>query len=151
MIDLVLQAAREQAVGLDLELLAVEVHRANANLGRAFDVAVDVGNRQAAFFALVLPFGVNDFGIDDDERIVVDVDDGEPFGASDLRRGEADALRQVHRLEHVARQRPQLVGDFGDGLGILAENRVAEDADVENAHASSEVVTAGAALASSCR
>ena len=58
MIDLVLEAAREQVVGLDLERLLRRCPCARTRtVGRPLDVAVDVGNRQTAFFGLRLPVG----------------------------------------------------------------------------------------------
>ncbi len=88
---------------------------------------------------------MHDLGIDDHEAVLVDLHDGHSLGASDLRRREADSLGDVHRLEHVARQRSELVGDLLDRRRLLSQNRIAEDADVEDAHvlalASGEALT----------
>ena len=53
---------------------------------------------------------------------------------SHLRRGEADALREVHRLEHVFHERAKLARDLLDGRRLLAEDRVAQYPNIENAH-----------------
>ena len=48
--------------------------------------------------------GLDDFGIHEDERIIAEVDHGDPLRAPHLRSGEADAARMVHRFEHVVDQ-----------------------------------------------
>ena len=60
-------------------------------------------------------------------RIVAarDVDDEEPDRHADLRRGQADAGRRVHRLDHVLRQRAQVARDVGDRAGRLVQRLVA--------------------------
>src|ERR1051326_2955262 len=133
MIDLVLKATREQLIGLDLERFPLEIERAYAHANGTLDVAIHVGDRQTTLFG----FGgfrieLDDFRIDDHERLVVDVDDRQPFAASDLRRREADAFRQIHRVEHVLREHAQRVGDLFDRTRLLAKYRIAEDANVEN-------------------
>jgi hypothetical protein len=57
---------------------------------------------------------------------VLDVDTASALGASDLRGGQSDSLRGVHRVEHVA-SRPQLVRDVGDGLRFVAKDRISKD------------------------
>ena len=47
-VDLVLQAGREQAVGLDLVRLALEVEIFDLDLRRALDLLVEFRDRQAA-------------------------------------------------------------------------------------------------------
>ena len=58
------------------------------------------------------PSSATIFGIDQDDGIVVDVDDGDALDPPDLRRGEPDPLRGVHRLEHVVDELAQVVGDL---------------------------------------
>src|SRR5881394_798959 len=54
--------------------------------------------------------------------------------ANRLRRREANAFRQVHRIEHVLGESAQRVGDLFDRTRVRAQYRIAEDANVENAH-----------------
>src|SRR6185369_13885253 len=101
----------------------------------ALDVAVDVRDRQTTLFGLLYySVGREDGRIDESELRPVDVDHRQSLGAAHLRRGEADALGGVHRLEHVGDELAQLVGDLGDGLCRLAKYRVAQHPDVEDAH-----------------
>ena len=51
------------------------------------------------------------------------VDDREAFGASDLWRGQADALGRVHRLEHVVGEATQLVVHAVDRRRLLTKDR----------------------------
>src|SRR5258705_3091993 len=134
-VDLVLETAREQLRRLDLVLLPLEIHRADDDVLRSLDVRVDVGNREAALLRLVLRgASVDDRGIDHDERLSVDLDHGESLGPPDLRGREADPTRVVHRLEHVRDEAADFVRHLRDRRGGLAENGIAGDADVENAH-----------------
>src|SRR5690348_9866737 len=52
MIDLVLQAAREQISCLELERFAITIECAHGDFRRALDVAEHFRNRETAFFAL---------------------------------------------------------------------------------------------------
>ncbi len=74
---------------------------------------------------------MNDLRVHDHDRVVLDVDDRDALGPTDLRRGEADALRRVHGVEHVVRQATQLVGHALDGLRFLAKDRRSQNVDVE--------------------
>src|SRR6185503_8825010 len=140
-VDLVLQAAAEQLTRLDLELLSLEIERAHAHARRPLDVAVHVGNRQAAFFGFCrFRIALENFRIDDDEWTVVDVHDRDAFRAADLRCGETDALGQIHRVEHVLHEGAKLIGDLADRLRLLAQHGITQDADVENAHAGGVLV-----------
>lgn len=49
MVHFVLEARRKQAVDLPLVLRAVQILPAGADPGRAFDLGVDLGNRETAF------------------------------------------------------------------------------------------------------
>src|SRR6185437_4182556 len=134
MVDLVLQTPREQVVGVHLERFPVAILRPDDHAHRALDVSVNVGNRQAAFFAFLLAFGVDDLGIDHDERILVDVDHGQAFGASHLRRRETDALGGVHRLEHVVDQALELRCDLLHRHRLLSQDRLSLDVNLQQAH-----------------
>ena len=51
-------------------------------------------------------FAQDDFRIDDDELHVVGIDHGESFAPSYLRCRKPNALRCVHRIEHVVYEAP---------------------------------------------
>src|ERR1700733_6540706 len=95
------------------------------------DVLAKVRNAETTL-ALAMPaFGMNDFGIDEDEFCVGvffegDVDDGNAAADADLRGGEADAVGYVHGLEHVFDELLQFLVEDGYFLGGFLENRVAE-------------------------
>ena len=69
-------------------------------LGRA-DILAEIGDAEAAFALSVAAFGVNDFGINENEfgvgiLLEGDVDDGDAAGDADLRGGQTDAVGGVH-------------------------------------------------------
>ena len=69
-------------------------------------VLAEFRDAEAAFALRVLAFGVDDFGIDENELgfgifFKSYVDDGDAAGEADLRGSEADAVGGVHRLEHI--------------------------------------------------
>src|SRR5215216_2486184 len=59
-IDLVLEATREELAALDLEGPAISIQRAHDDASRALHVAVDLGNRQAPLLTLDAAFGGDD-------------------------------------------------------------------------------------------
>src|SRR5205823_5399119 len=134
-VDLVLKTASEELGPGCFVLDAVLVGGADGHATGAVDIAIDVGYRETALFRFFIRTGRREnLRIDQHEPGAIDIDDCQPLGAPDLRGGEPDSLRRVHRLEHVGDEVSQLVGDFGDALCRLAKNRVAQHPDVEDAH-----------------
>ena len=133
-IDLVLHGPRLEARQLGAVGPAVAVQGFERHGEGALDITVDIGDGETALLRLRLAGTFDDLGIDEHERLLVDLDHGEPFAASDLRRGEPDAARVMHGLEHVGDEAAQLVGHLGDRRRRLTQNRVAQDSDVEDAH-----------------
>ena len=66
--------------------------------------------------------------------VVVEVVDEDPLLDADLRRGQADAGRGVHRLDHVLGELDQRAVDVGDVLGHPLEHGVADDPDLVRDH-----------------
>ena len=62
------------------------------------------------------------------------IDDDHPLRHPDLRRGQPDADRLVHRLQHVVHQPAHLVVDLGDGLRLELEARVGRGDDRKQSH-----------------
>ena len=106
-----------------LARLALAVEIAGADRGRALDLGVIFGDREAALLVSRALVGrPHDFRIDEDLRVrrlllAGDVDDEEADRLGDLDRRKADAGRVVHRLDHVVHelfQRPVDAGDLAD-------------------------------------
>jgi hypothetical protein len=70
-----------------------------------------------------------------DALVVRAVVDEQPQVEADLVRGQADAVRRGHRLEHVVDERAQRVVEGLYRLRRVVQNRVACDPDVVNGHA----------------
>ena len=73
-------------------------------------------------------------GVDDGMGAGADVVDEEALLDAHLRGGQADTRGLVHGDEHVVGQLDQVLVDLGDVLGGLAQDRVAEHADLERSH-----------------
>src|ERR1700756_3833162 len=90
MIDLVAEGPGQQVFAADLEGFALGVLRAHSDELRAQYVAAKAGNGEAAFLFALFAFGVNYFGIGEDDfrfRILStrDIDHGHTEGEADLR------------------------------------------------------------------
>ena len=131
MVQLMLHGAGQQLFAAGLEPLALDVLGAQADLHRALDVLAESGNRQAAFLAHLAAVLFDDFGVDQHHsrgRILAgrSVDDRQTPGDPDLRRGEAQPLGGIHRLEHALDQFAQFAGaEFQDRFGRRFQNRIA--------------------------
>lgn len=137
-IELVLDAAGEEAAGAEFEAFAVFVGGFDGDDGRTEDVAADVGETEAPFFVgFGRAFEGEELGIDEDHcvgggawrigirRIFVagwDVEHEEGDGEADLRGGEADSVGVVHEFDHAFGDPAGLIGDFFDSLGGLSKS-----------------------------
>ena len=132
-VALVLDAAREEPRRRDVLLLAAPVQELDFDFRRALDFAEQVRHGQAAFRIDGFAFAICDDGIDelDEAVLVLHVDDDHADGLADLRRGEADAVRLVHRLRHVVQELPQALVDALDGRTMLLQDGVARLFDIE--------------------
>lgn len=139
---LVEHAAREQRRALDLEQRAVEAHRADLAAHRPLDLDVDLGERQAAFLAvLLLVGGLDHLRIDEGERRIGLGPAGEP-GLYDehppriaqLERGDAEAVLGVHRVHEILVERTDRRIDGGDRYGGLPEPLVRPDHNGAHRH-----------------
>ncbi len=119
MLALVLNAAAEQAVRLELERCTLEIEGANTHSKRALDVDVDSGKGKTAFLIVVRPLRFEDLGIDEYVELALflsgaDIDDTDPLRPLDLVRGEADTRGGVHRLDHIGDQLPHRIVHLRD-------------------------------------
>jgi hypothetical protein len=136
-IQLVLDAYREEAVGLELERLAVTVERAHGDTLGALHLVEDARHRQAAFLAFLGARRCDDLGIDEHAQRVVglgDVDDDHALVDVDLGGGQPDAGRGVHRRGHVVDQFADARVDFLHRLGDGVEARIGVVQDIEYGH-----------------
>ena len=112
-IHFMLQAAREEiALRLDRNLAPVTIEPRTHHPLETRDVADETGNGETALNRLDLPFRNRESRVDENERpvsvfliiaqvIIAQVDDEHAFSDVDLRRGESDSRRLVHRREHI--------------------------------------------------
>ena len=127
MVGLVLDGAGGQFVDGDLEPLAFEVECLDDDFLGPADIAVELGEREAAFFAGLGSFAADDLGVDEDDLFVFlgdfarKVDDEQAQGEADLVGGQANAFVFVHQLEHAADDGAQVGVDLGDGPRLPTE------------------------------
>src|SRR5258705_262801 len=106
-VGLVLRDARRKILQRQLDGAAVAIERADHDLRVAGDHPADIRDAQAAFPSLFHRRAVgNDLGVDDDGRLALRVGvlvqqcDEQAQSFVHLRRGEADAVVLVHRVDH---------------------------------------------------
>ena len=120
-VDLVLDAHGQQAIGLQREGLAIQTQRRDGDGVGALDLVVDAGDGQAPFLvALQRVAGPGDLGVDEDLQLVMglgDIDDHHALVHVDLRGRQPDAGRRVHGLGHVGHQLADSIVHNRDPLG----------------------------------
>src|SRR5271170_1341254 len=129
-IDFMAERARQEIFAANLERLALEVLRSHGDELRTNNVSTKPWNRKAAFLFADFPFGMDNFWIDQNDlcfRIfaVRNSDHRHPDALANLRRGQADALRGVHRSKHILGKLFELRVKLLDGGPGLFENRIA--------------------------
>ena len=94
MVELVLDAAGQEARRRQMLLLAAAVEEFHLDLGRALHFTVDARHRETALRIRRRALTERDDGIDelDEPVVVLAVDDDDADGTADLRRCEADAI-----------------------------------------------------------
>ena len=93
-----------------------------------------VGHRQAALEVAPLAAGLGDDRVDQRPAARRRVVDEQALLHADLRGGQPEAGRVVHRLEHVVGQADERAVDVVDLGGPLLQHRVAEDPDGVGSH-----------------
>ena len=141
-VQLVQDAARQQAIGFDLLLDPFGVEVAQLDLAGPPQFGELVGQRETAFLGHdLLVRRPDDLRVDQAERraglvLARDIDDDDALGHADLDRREPDARRVVHGLDHVVHQLAQIVVDPLDGFGLDLEARIGRDDDGQDRHGS---------------
>src|ERR1035441_3802965 len=128
-VDLVQYGAGEKLFAFDFEPLAVLVLGFDFDPCGALHLLANLGQAEATFFFHLLAAGLDDLGVDEHELVcrvflVADVDDGEALREGDLGCGEADALGNVHTLEHLRDQRTERLVEDRHRRARLCEHRV---------------------------
>ena len=141
MIDLVLNDARENLIGVHLDFLQVAVEKFDANLLGPNDLLANSGQAKATFFEDGLSFCPNEYRINENERIAIfhaldifEIDDGERQRLPNLIRRQPDAIGIAHRGDHVINQLLEFTGILLDLRGLLPQNGMIEGVDGENRH-----------------
>src|SRR6056297_560000 len=101
MVDFVLDAYRQQSVGVEFHRLAIAIQALDADGLGAFDLGVFAGHRKATFLAHLAAFAADDFGVDDDPWLIAgfaEVEHQHAQAAIDLRGSKSDTSRGVHGL-----------------------------------------------------
>src|ERR1700676_4140212 len=132
MIHLVLETPPEQPLAFDFEAFAVSIERDADDSLVALEIADLSRHGEAAFVRLDLAVANRKARVDEDERpesvfftLFGQIDDEQPLRDVDLRGGESDARRRVHRDEHIVDHlldervqelfRPHLLGSLVQG------------------------------------
>ncbi|MNT39871.1 hypothetical protein D3C72_1761540 [compost metagenome] len=128
-----LQAGRQQAIGLDDLLLAVAVEVLDGDLRRTLHFGVIVRNGEAAFLIDRELIGrSDDLRVDEDARGLLvpflgDVEHQHALRHADLDGGEPDARGVVHGLEHIVGKATDVGIDGFDRGRDLTQDRIGED------------------------
>ncbi len=138
MIDLMLQASRQNAVRLDLSRVAIAIEVTGAHAGRPLDILENVRDRQTALLAGgMLVRSPENFRISETKRLrrrcftfaFGHVENDHPLLHGDLNRGKPDARRGIHGLKHVVHERADAVVDRGHWRANEAQTRIGKGDD----------------------
>src|SRR4051812_29328920 len=146
MIDLVLDGAGEKPGRFDPDFFAFERLRLHFDRNRSFDIRTDFRKTEAAFASELRRCAQAQLGIQQNQRHLRrevlhrlpveihrarpvfdlgNIDDRELEGVSHLLGREADSVRSLHSLEHVRRERPNVLVYLQDLFPFCSEDRVA--------------------------
>jgi len=123
-----------QLVGLDRELVAVEIHADQVDGLRSDDLPRQAGHREAPFLKGPLTVGLHDPRVQDHAGVLAVVVYEEPLLHADLGGRQADAQCLVHGAEHVLGQPNQRAVHIGHVGSRRAEDGVANDPDLVGGH-----------------
>ncbi len=130
MVHLMLDGASEQAFAGDLDAFAGERGASDGRARAAHDGGVDPRNAQAPLRRLLrLALARKELGVDEDVELPVDIQNNDPLGDPDLRRGDPRAARTEHRFNHGAADLPDVVVDRLDDLGRAPQRGIAKGAN----------------------
>src|SRR5450631_1861094 len=104
-----LEGASQQVVSIPLEPIALQILGANFHLRGAGDLLPDVGQAETTLFLVDLSFFGDDFRIDEGNLVFgglleAEIDHRYAFRNPNLGSSEANAMGNVHGLEHIVDQ-----------------------------------------------
>ncbi len=137
-VDFMLHADRQQSFGVKFNLFACKIQGAHPHLGRAFDLVVDAGHGQTAFFVSILLIAFcNELRIDQDAQVVfllADIDDNHPPVDINLGGSQTNARRFVHCFSHIGDEFADAIVHDADRLCDLVQARVRIMQDRKQSH-----------------
>jgi hypothetical protein len=140
-VDLVLDAAGQQPLALDLNRAAAHVHRGRGDRHGPLAGIVEAGERQAALLAVLLALPAGDDRVDQHPEGVLagllvggDVVGEHALEDPHLGRGQPGAVGVPEGLQQVVAEADQLGVEPGHRVRPLGQDRVAEQPDLEHCH-----------------
>ena len=137
MIDLMLDADCQQAIGFQLQRLAITPQGAHADLLSAGHRLIKSRHRQTAFLAFLQPIAGDDFRVDQKQGLVTIIGDVRHQHAQmdiHLRGGKANALGGVHGFQHVVQHAAQGIVHCPHWSSPAAQAGIGKMQDVEYGH-----------------
>ena len=135
MVDLVLEAAREQPLRLDGLDLAAAVLAAHRRFSGPLHGATVAWKTEAAFLGHLCLLGeAHDLRVDEHVDLLVELGHEEAFQHADLWRGEPDSLGRAHGLNHVVNQALRRLVDAANWARLLPQDWVGEIVDATYWH-----------------
>src|SRR5579883_83619 len=105
MIDFVLEHARKPAFRSDTNGLAAHILPLDQHFASPTDILAHIArDAQTTLGSQLFPFSLDDLWIEYRNLMIFILGDEKADGEGDLRRSKANALRLVHRLEHVVNE-----------------------------------------------
>ena len=142
-VDLVLEAHRLEFRCVDLQVLSLQVRRAQFDVRSALDIGLEIRDGQASLRPDDLSTALDDLRIDEHQRVLLrvvrgplGVDDDEANRLSHLRGGKSDARLVVHHRQQVAREFANLVRDLLDRVRDLLQTFIGKFENLAQCHAS---------------
>lgn len=137
MVDLVLKHSRQEPDSFDRAQVAVAAEAAYDRPGRARYRCFETGNAQTAFRFCLNSFTLDHVRVDHDQQVTGSapgrrVGDKNSKRYTDLRRGQADAWRGIHRFNHVVDERLDISGDIRHLFGTGSKHPVTVFCDRPN-------------------
>ncbi len=131
MVHLVLDGACQESLARDLDALSLERRSGNRGAAPPRHRRAHAGQAQAALGqVLALAVDEEEFRVDENVKLTLDIKDDDPLGHTDLGRCEAGAVGSQHGLDHRRADGAHLVVDLGNRLRRTAEDRVTELSNV---------------------
>src|SRR5581483_4065058 len=135
MIDFVLEQTRKPAFGRDTNGLAAHILPLDQHFAGPTDILAHIArDAQTALGPQLFPLGLDDLWIEYCNLVIFILGDEKADGEGDLRRSKANALRLVHRLEHVVNESLQRWIEAMNLFRLLAQYRVFCGDDFAKSH-----------------